>query len=543
MTCSHYREKFSKLKELAAFPVQKIFLTATLPPRLEHQLKVETSMPESVTVIREPTDRPNLCYHVLHYNGNKIDTTATVVKLAHLLGEQFESDSRGIIFSRYIEEVDELARRFLECKNHSKMTSEDQMLQFERWRSGIGKWMVATTGLIHGIDYGYVDAIIFVGMPYGLMNFVQGAGRAGRKGRRSNVFMLHSSEVVQILPQAKWDNADETCLKGGDQYLHNRTECRRFVLTSIMDGFGIRCKDSFNSMHCDICDPESALVKACRKLIEPERREREQDMEVEGVSRTGWTGSTEMSRMRMASYNLWGLDQSRENEVGGTWRGGRQGDDEEGSGGSVGREKKSGSGESAVSEERDGGSVSMSILMDAEYAVGMRRRMEEKVLTLSRHTEVVKGHCVVCWAWKKKLVKLEREHKVFLSCREKGEYVKHGYGWLDFKKKMVGKLKKYGYCHNCGLPQGKFLPSSHPGFLQGKVLQCPLNDFSALVLWHIYHDCETWRVACEEDRRLLEIKKSGELAEWAGIERGGEKFCNGIELILWFMGKRDEGLL
>jgi hypothetical protein len=516
------------LKDLAAFPVQKIYLTATLPPELERELKVASCLPESVPVIRESTDRPNLAYHVLHYDGYNVRTAETVVGLAQLLEKQFETDSRGIIFCRTVARVEQLAPRFLHCKDHSKMTQEDRMNQFERWRSGMAKWVVATTGLLHGIDYGWVDAIIFIEMPYGLVNFAQGAGRAGRKGRPSTIFLLHSSEQGQIMPHAS--DSDETCLVGGQEYMLNTTICRRFVLTKIMDGMGVRCDEVFNALHCDICEPHSKLVLESNALVAVGGRARQPRVYTDAILNAS-------SIYRDGSVLT--LGEQVQDVMGGRMS------LSEGSQGvgtsSLGNDSIQ-QWTSPPSRALDQGrGPSMSILMDTGYAQKQKETLEEKVKLISRVTEVVKGHCAVCWAWKKRRIPADPDHKPFSSCKDKGEYVKGLYGWLDFKHAIKPALGKYEYCYNCGLPQGKLLPSSHPSFEQGMaVKKCPLNDFAAVVLWHIFHHDETWIAACKDNEELVEIMDVPKFRQWVVVKKGQDMFWNGLELILWFMRKREE---
>ena len=499
------------------YPVQKIYLTATLPPRLEHELRVASSLPNSVPVIRESTDRPNLAYHVLHYNGHHFNTLGAVVKLAELLGKEFESDSRGIVFCREIERVDLLATRFHGCKDHSKMAADDRMAQFERWRSGMAKWIVATTGLMHGIDYGWVDAIIFLEMPYGLVNFAQGAGRAGRRGRPANIFLLHSSEQGQIMPRGS--SPDETCLLGGDEYMLNMTECRRSVMTRIMDGEGIRCKDRFNTLPCDICDPESELVVASKALM----------AEAEGRARRTGPDAALWRNVGL------GVMRSKEAHCDGIRH-------QEGPDGLRRGYPEATQQQTPALRAKLGVGPSMSILMDVQYAERQGETLAAKVKTLSRSTEVMKGHCVVCWAWKKKL--RATDHKPFLGCRDQGEFVKYAYGWLDFKKELRKNLGTYKYCYNCGLPQGKLLPSSHPSFEQGSgAPACPLNDFAALMLWHVFHHAETWNAAKQGIPELGEIGGIEEFKSWLVRTTGQDRFWNGLELILWFMEQREGGLM
>jgi superfamily II DNA helicase RecQ len=41
------------------------------------------------------------------------------------------------------------------------------------------------TGFIHGVNLGNVGEVIFIGMPFGLLNFYQGVERSGRDGQMS----------------------------------------------------------------------------------------------------------------------------------------------------------------------------------------------------------------------------------------------------------------------------------------------------------------------------------------------------------------------
>jgi Helicase conserved C-terminal domain len=547
LTSVHYRSRFEKVKDLANYPVQKIYLTATLPPQLEHELKVASCLPESVPVIRESTDRPNLAYHVLQYNGLRVRTTDTVVKLAKVLQESFEADSRGIIFCRSISRVEEIASRFGHCKDHSKMSAEDRMAQFERWRCGMEKWMVATTGLLHGIDYGWVDAIIFIEMPYGLMNFAQGAGRAGRKGRPSNIFLLHSSEQGQIMPQGS--QTDETCIVGGVEYMRNTTECRRFVVTNIMDGRGVWCREVFNALPCDICAPDSQLVLASKGLVvEGSRRPPQQvnkgiSLNTSSLSSVLTFGGRQAAS-EASSSSLRGKDVTMntnspcqspsgftlDRQQAGVLQGAREGPVRQGA--------------KPIEQQQQGGKGSMSILMDTHYALNQTLALAQKVKMLSRVTEAVKGHCAVCWAWKRKLIPKTTEHKPFSGCADAGERVEYVYGWLDFKKDIRKKLGRYQYCYNCGLPQGKLLPSSHPAFEQGStVAGCPLNDFAAQVLWHMFHHEETWEETCRAIAEVGKIRTVEEFKGWVTQKTGQDRFWNGLELILWFMGQREKNLI
>jgi superfamily II DNA helicase RecQ len=69
----------------------------------------------------------------------------------------------------------------------------------ESWYCGLQQWIVATTGLIHGIDCQQVGAVILDGLPVGAINLHQGFGRLGRDGQPAMVFLVHNHFVTHIL--------------------------------------------------------------------------------------------------------------------------------------------------------------------------------------------------------------------------------------------------------------------------------------------------------------------------------------------------------
>jgi len=62
------------------------------------------------------------------------------------------------------------------------------------------KWMVATTALLLGVDYPRVDAVVFLESPYGVYEFVQGTGRAGRSGQKSLIAIVRQSPLPTNSP-------------------------------------------------------------------------------------------------------------------------------------------------------------------------------------------------------------------------------------------------------------------------------------------------------------------------------------------------------
>ena len=72
-----------------------------------------------------------------------------------------------------------------------------------------GWWIVAMTGLIHGVNPGNVGGVIFIGLPFGILNFYQGAGRGGRDGWKSWCVLMDATNHHQ-LASALHDDANCT---------------------------------------------------------------------------------------------------------------------------------------------------------------------------------------------------------------------------------------------------------------------------------------------------------------------------------------------
>ena len=67
---ANFRHLFEKIKQLAAVAIPHIFLTATLPIRMEHDFLLEVGMPQSTRIIRTPTFRSNISYSIVRYDSN-----------------------------------------------------------------------------------------------------------------------------------------------------------------------------------------------------------------------------------------------------------------------------------------------------------------------------------------------------------------------------------------------------------------------------------------------------------------------------------------
>jgi len=504
ITCDTYRQKFNAVKELAQYPVQKIFLTATLPVFLEDYFLQQVYLPRSTVVIREPTNRKNLVYHLLRIEQRVRKAKDVIIDLAKLVEQElWTMASRGIIFCLSRSDVDELAPFFGNTKSHSDMESSDRSELQEKWNEGLPghRWMVATTGFIHGIDHPSVDTVIFLEMPYGLNNFVQGGGRAGRGERPAHVFLL---DYCSTFNQPKF-GVDSGAVAAGSDFVRNKVDCRRIIISDVMDGVPVRCGDLLGAEPCDNCKPDRAMVIASKKLLLPVRDDSPD------YDQGGWDDST------LASLDLSLLGPTPTSSLT--------------SQGPIFNQASS-----AVHP-----TSSTSLLLDQAIYHKLKRDKMAKVAELTALTKAVggvldgnqTGYCVICWVWKRKRQIKTPEHQYFINCKSiEDRFVHHAIGWIQMKRQF--HFEKYCYCWRCGLPQGEFSLATHPIFKSGVILKCPFDDLVVLLIWYIINTEDIWKKACSFFPGIKKKMSLDEITKWLKAVDQPHMFYNGLELVIWF---------
>ena len=242
------------LVHLQRATVPKIFLTATLAPDHEQILAdtVGVSLARTL-VLRSPTARPNHQIQVVKVSGPSTPSSVGL-QLASLLTKTWEDDQtiRGIIFVRSLQKLQQVSNSstFPICTYHGKMSDQEKNAQLDSWLSDQypARWMVATTALLHGIDYPRVDAVIFMESPFGLYDFVQGAGRAGRSGQESLVAIIYNAPPPSMKDESQYGCREEMAT------VLSTPACRRVSISKVMDGIGTPCSQLPNSLLCDFCE-------------------------------------------------------------------------------------------------------------------------------------------------------------------------------------------------------------------------------------------------------------------------------------------------
>jgi superfamily II DNA helicase RecQ len=257
MNSGLFRPKMQLIGGLMGAKVPLTFLTATLPPRLEPQFKRLLNLPDKYTMIRTATNRPEHQYILFQTTLAKLRGQA----IAFIRGASsfLSAGQRAIVFVRSKLDGEFIRSSFPRMSFiHSEVKDEDtRSKMMSDWETGCsGGWIMGTTSLIQGVDYPDVRLVVFVGSPFGMIDLVQGAGRAGRNGHNAIIVVLHS---VETRPHFN-DDADLSCATEMDQWLKNETKCRRVGISGCMDGAVVTCASLPQAVPCDICKPDQEVV-------------------------------------------------------------------------------------------------------------------------------------------------------------------------------------------------------------------------------------------------------------------------------------------
>lgn len=251
---ANYRYRLLDLIGLNRYDCAMIFLTATLPGFVERRLR-QTMLLEEAAIIRASTVKGNIRYRVQEM-ARSGDVADAVEKVAERLGARMTGDQKGVVYCRTHTETEKMAER-LGCDFYHSGISEAYRRQeiLERWVDGVGgiRWIVATTGLGTGIDIAGIVAVVHMGQPYGLVDFIQQTGRGGRRdGDVVDSVIVKGPGRAAIQPQASdvehWNH--EAMVAFIEQQ-----SCRRTILGEIMDGQGRSCCELGVEL-CDRCRGE-----------------------------------------------------------------------------------------------------------------------------------------------------------------------------------------------------------------------------------------------------------------------------------------------
>ncbi|KAG6198721.1 hypothetical protein E4U50_007513 [Claviceps purpurea] len=162
-----------------------------------------------------------------------------------------QPEAKMIVFCRSKAQCQELAKA-LGCE-HFVAGSPHNTKVIQSWNES-GGCVVATSSLGTGVSYNDVALTMHVGMPYGLIDFAQESGRAGRGGEAVASFILLeenwcAKESARLSSLGRVRSVDEL-----EMIAFVYTEgCRRLVLGKYFDGDSPQDCQSGDMERCDRC--------------------------------------------------------------------------------------------------------------------------------------------------------------------------------------------------------------------------------------------------------------------------------------------------
>jgi len=239
-TSSDWRPKLAHLKHLRALSRPMVLLTATLPPVLEHELS-ECMLVRCARYIRASTVRSNIRYMVQRCRTGQLMKTALEVcwRMKRRVGSQ-----KGVIYCRGRQQCEDMATQ-LGCA-HYHAGSVDKAERLQAWVEK-GGFIVATSALGTGVDHAGIVFVLHVGMPYGMIDFAQESGRAGRAGEAVDSIVLVEEGWVERTAD-RLRKVDESAMAAF--ILSNG--CRRAVMSGYLDGRAVECGE-LDGARCDGC--------------------------------------------------------------------------------------------------------------------------------------------------------------------------------------------------------------------------------------------------------------------------------------------------
>jgi ATP-dependent DNA helicase RecQ len=166
-----------------------IALTATATPDVRRDIAQQLALRDPCVIITG-FDRTNLTYHVLPARND-------AEKDAHLVATLRARDGLAIVYASTRKAVDRLSSvlersGIAAAAYHAGLDDRHRRDVQESFMSEQLRVIVATNAFGMGIDKPNVRLVIHHSMPGTLEAYYQEAGRAGRDGKHSDVFLIHS---------------------------------------------------------------------------------------------------------------------------------------------------------------------------------------------------------------------------------------------------------------------------------------------------------------------------------------------------------------
>jgi superfamily II DNA helicase RecQ len=267
-----FRRHLQRLGGLVKMASQMIMVTATLPVSKTETLK--RNMFWSGLVVREfrmRTARTNIRYSVCTIDGSEREHDEAVVRVVEAKFRQYQP-GKMIVYCNSTSGVSKYADMLGVDAYFSDADLKAE--KFSDFRNGRTQLIVATSALGLGIDIPDIRAVIHVDWPFGMIEFSQEGGRAGRDRQASeNIVIMRqdaASDRKERFGGKRHGAVENTALI--ERFMQigvpaRQQSCRRIVLNEYFDGEdGQACRQGEEA--CDVCSPSADLQRAIAGVTE-----------------------------------------------------------------------------------------------------------------------------------------------------------------------------------------------------------------------------------------------------------------------------------
>lgn len=255
-TASDWRPKLAEVRAVRGLRVPVIMLTATLPVLLEFELE-ESMAAQMARYIRAVTTRTKTRYIVEVCKPGKLEEQVPELcrRMKKHLGLQ-----KGVIYSRSRDQCERLARKLRCAYYHAGAADNEERLG--AWLE-YGGLIVATSALGTGVDFPGVVFTLHIDIPYGMIDFSQESGRAGRAGEDvDSVILVEEGKAERQAASGKGRSVDESIMR---DFITTRG-CRRRVMGLYLDNKEVECGQDASLARCDRCgEGVTALERECTR--------------------------------------------------------------------------------------------------------------------------------------------------------------------------------------------------------------------------------------------------------------------------------------
>ena len=252
---NHWRAKLARLSCLRGVKCPMVLLTATLPPLMQFELERCMSI-EFCRYIRADTTRLRTRYMVEECKPGKLERR--VMEICHSWTKA-SPKSKGVVYCRSRTQCETLAHELGCAYYHAEADGREERIA--DWAES-GGLIVATSALGTGVDFPGITLVLHVDIPWGMIDFAQESGRAGRQGEDvDSVIVMEEGRIDRL--RYKMQSPDEQAML---EFVRTRG-CRRKINGRFLDGLEHDCvSDERGLARCDNCgDGWTALERKQRQ--------------------------------------------------------------------------------------------------------------------------------------------------------------------------------------------------------------------------------------------------------------------------------------